>query len=108
MPKRLTNILISYLQQSLNNPNVYLYPWDIEKDSNKKISLKIKRFIAYNKEVILEANYKIYDLQSNTYTTRLFSTKVTTNNTIEGMMASMERAYFQLMEEIKNELTKSI
>ena len=107
MQKRLTNVLISYLQQSLNNPNVYLYPWDMDKESRKKVSLQIKRFIAYKEHVILEANYKIYDLKSKTYITKLFNTKVKTKESTQSMMKSMEEAYFELMEEIKNEIIKS-
>lgn len=106
MQKRLTNVLINYLQKSLNNPNVYLYPWEIDKNKNKKISLKIKRFIAYNNEVILEASYKIYDYASKSYNTKLFTTKVKTSKSTENIMASMEKAYFQLMEKIKLELLK--
>ena len=106
MQKHLTNVLISYLQKSLNNPNVYLYPWESDKETNKKVSLKIKRFIAYQDHVILEANYKIYDFQSKTYNTKLFNTKVETSDNTESIMESMEKAYFELMEEIKNEIIK--
>lgn len=107
MQKRLTNVSISYLQKSLNNPNVYLYPWAMDKDTHKRVSLKIKRFIAYQDYVILEANYKIYDFSSKQYTTKLFNTKVKTLESIESMMEAMENAYFELMEEIKNEIIKS-
>ena len=31
MQKRLTNVLIDYLQKSMNNPNVHLYPWTLGK-----------------------------------------------------------------------------
>lgn len=106
MQKRLTNVLISYLQKSLNNPNVYLYPWAMEKDTQKRVSLQIKRFIAYQDHVILEANYKIYDFKSKNHTTKLFNTKVKTLESTESMMESMEKAYFQLMEEIKSEIIK--
>lgn len=106
MQQRLTNVLINYLQKSLNNPNVYLYPWEKEKDTRKKISLTIKRFIAYKNEVILEANYKIYDFSSKKYKTKLFTTKVKTLENTDAIMKSMEKAYFQLIEEIKNELLK--
>lgn len=106
MQRRLTNVLINYLQKSLNNPNVYLYPWEKNKDTRKKVSLTIKRFIAYNHEVILEANYKIYDFNTKKYITKLFSSKVKTAEHTDAIMKSMEEAYFQLIEEIKSELLK--
>ncbi len=106
MQKHLTNVLISYLQKSLNNPNIYLYPWESTKETDKKISLKIKRFIAYNNEVILDASYQITNLKSKTNTTKLFSTKIETSDDIESVMKAMEKAYFELSNNIKNEITK--
>ena len=106
MQKRLTNVLIDYLQKSLNNPNVHLYPWDAGKKTAKRVSVTIKRFIAYKNEVILEANYKIEDLENKTSKTKLFHTTVETNHDINNMMASMEKAYFELAEEIKIEVVK--
>jgi len=106
MQKRLTNVLINYLQQSLNNPNIYLYPWESKKKTTKRVSLKIKRFIAYNKEVILEASYQIRSLKNRTHQTKLFTTKVPTVEETEGMMESMEKAYFKLMKQIKKDIIK--
>ena len=106
MQKRLTNVLINYLQKSLNNPNIYLYPWESTKDTDKKISLKVTRFIAYNNEVILEASYQIKNLKTKKRTTKLFNTKVPTTEKTEKMMEAMETAYFKLTEDIKNNIIK--
>jgi len=106
MQKRLTNVLINYLQKSLNNPNIYLYPWESNKKTSKKISLKIKRFITYKDRVILEASYQINNLKTKEKKTKLFSTKVATSEDTESMMKSMEKAYFNLIEEIKLNIIK--
>ncbi len=106
MKKRLTNVLINYLQESLNNPNVHLYPWNANKQPNKRVEVSIKRFIAYQDKVYLDADYKIYSYHSKTSINRLFSTTVKTGTKIDEMMESMERAYLQLLEEIKSEIIK--
>ena len=106
MKKRLTNILINYLQKSLNNPNVHLYPWNANKKADKRVEVTIKRFIAYKDNVYLDADYKIYNYHSKNSINKLFSTKVPTSIKIDTMMESMEKAYFQLLEEIKSELIK--
>jgi len=107
MQKRLTNVLINYLQKSLNNPNIYLYPWESrKKDTDKIISVKIQRFIAYNNLVILDASYQINNLRTKQKTTKLFNTTVTTSNAIESMMEAMEEAYFRLSKEIKTDIIK--
>ena len=106
MQKRLTDVLIDYLQQSMNNPNVHLYPWDSSNKDKKRVSVRIKKFIAYNNNVILKADYKIHDLETNTIKSELFKTSVKTDGTLDGMMASMEKAYLELATNIKNNIIK--
>ena len=106
MQKRLTNVLIDYLQKSMNNPNIHLYPWDAGKNTKKRVSVTVKRFIAYQNKVILEATYNIDNLEKKTDKTKLFKTTIPSKNSIDQMMQSMEKAYFQLAEEIKNEIIK--
>ena len=104
MKKRLTNVLIDYLQKSLNNPSVHLYPWNGNKDPYQRVSLSIKRFIAYEDKVYLDANYKIYNYKTGKSINELFLTTVPTDQTVDGMMESMEKAYFQLINKIQNTL----
>jgi uncharacterized lipoprotein YmbA len=106
MQKRLTDMLIDYLQQSLNNPNVHLYPWDSTNKDKKRVSVRIKKFIAYNDDVILKADYKIHDLESNTIKSERFESSVKTDGSLEGMMSSMEKAYLELARNIKNNIIK--
>jgi len=104
MKKRLTNVLIDYLQKSLNNPNVYLYPWESTKETDIKVSLKIKRFIAYKSEVVLEASYQIKNLKTQKVKTKLFHTNEPTSHLAEDIMKSMEKAYLKLIKEIKKDI----
>ncbi len=104
MEKKLTEILIDYLQQSLNNPNVHLYPWDSDNKTQKRISVEIKKFIASDTQVMLKANYKIVDLKTNTSQIKLFETSIENSNNIESMMEAMEKAYLALLESIKTTL----
>ena len=88
----------------MNNPNVYLYPWDSDKRASKRISIEIKKFIASDKEVMLKANYKIVNLNNNQSQIKIFETSVATKNDIESMMQSMEKAYLTLLADIKKTL----
>jgi len=106
MQKHLTNVLISYLQKSLNNPNINIYPWESHKKITKKVSLKIKRFIAYNNSVTLEGSYQITHLESKKTETKLFSKKVVTENGTEEMMKAMEEVYFLLASELSYKISK--
>ncbi len=106
MKKRLTNVLINYLQKSLNNPNVHLYPWNANKNAYKRVEVTIKRFIAYRNNVFLDADYKIYNYHTKSSINRLFTTTIQTGIGIDSMMESMEKAYLQLLNEIKTEIVK--
>ena len=106
MKKRLTNVLIDYLQKSLNNPNIYLYPWESKKKTDIKVSVKIKRFIAYKDEVILEARYQIKNMKTQENQTKLFHTSIPSSHLSEDIMESMEKAYFKLIKEIKKDIIK--
>ena len=104
MEKKLTQILIDYLQQSLNNPNVHLYPWESNRETKKRVSVNIQKFIASNTEVILKATYKIQNFTSNTTITKKFYTSIKSNKELSKMMETMEKAYFELSENIKTTL----
>lgn len=106
MQERLTSVLIDFLQQSMNNPNVHLYPWESDGKSKKRVSLRIKKFIAFNNSVILKANFKVHDLPSNTIKTERFQTSVKTDGSLDDMMQSMEKAYLELAQSIKDNIIK--
>jgi len=106
MKKRLTNVLIDYLQKSLNNPNIYLYPWESKKKTDIKVSVRIKRFIAYQDKVILEARYQIKNVKTQENQTKLFNTSIPSSHDTEEIMKSMEKAYFKLIETIKRDIIK--
>ena len=105
MDVHMTNVLISYLQKSMNNPNVYAYPWSSIKKIDKKVSLNISTFIAYKDYISLDANYHILDKSSKKGSNYLFNTKEHIDDkSVESMIKAMEKAYFRLAKEINNNL----
>jgi len=104
MEQKLTDILIDYLQQSLHNPNVHLYPWESNNKATQRVSIEIKKFIASNNQVILKANYKIVDLRHNGRKIKNFTTAIKTTDNVQNMLKSMEKAYIELIKNIKTSL----
>ena len=105
MDVHMTNVLISYLQKSMGNPNIYAYPWSTMKQIDKKVSLNISNFIAYKKEVSLDANYQILDKHTKNSSNNLFHTKIPIEGkSVESMIKAMEKAYFMLAKEINQKL----
>ncbi|MBD3792707.1 MAG: membrane integrity-associated transporter subunit PqiC [Campylobacterales bacterium] len=106
MDQQLTQVLINYLQKRQNNPNVHAYPWDnVDQPLNRKVSVHITNFIAYNHRVILEASYQIADKQTNKTKNVIFSTEEPlSNDQPETIVQSMEQAFFKLAQEINEYL----
>jgi len=103
--EHLTNVLISYLQKSRNNPNIYPYPWSNIKKMDKKISVIITTFIAYKNIVTLKANYQILNKQKNKTSNYFFNTKEKfKGKSVEKMIEAMEKAYFKLAKKINEKL----
>ncbi len=103
--KHLTRVVISYLEKSLNNPNIYSYPWSDINHYDKKISITITKFIAYKNIVTLEANYQILNKSQKRTSNYFFNTKeIIKGKNIENMLDAMEKAYFKLIENINLKL----
>jgi len=105
MDKHLTNVLISYLQKAMNNPNIYAYPWSSIKKMDKRVSVTIRSFISYKNIVTLEANYQILDKKRGEILNYFFNTKESfKGKSVEYMIEAMEKAYFRLAKDINKKL----
>ena len=101
MEKRLTQMLIEYLQQSLNNPNVHLYPWDSDNKAVLRISVDIQKFIASKRRVKLYANYKIMNFNTGKTQLKHFKVERPTTGEMKSMMEVMQETYTLLLEDIQ-------
>ena len=96
----LTNRVVGFLQKKFNIPNVKPYPWGTDTQPNIKVQIQISRFIAQNDVVHLNANWNITNLNSNKSISKLFSTTVPTDKKEAHIVASMDRAFKELEEDI--------
>ncbi len=105
MDTHLTNVLITYLQKSLNTATIYPYPWSNVDRIDKKISLNISNFIAYKNHIYLDATFQIYNKKSKKNSNYLFNTKkALKNDSVESMIEGMDMAYFELLKAIKSHI----
>jgi len=96
----LTQRLISFLQKKFNQPNVYAYPWGMERQPTIKVKVDVTRFIAYGGYVYLDANWVIGNMKRHTSKAKLFSTKVTTGSDANAIVSAMDSAFSQLEESV--------
>jgi len=102
--KALTNTLIRALQKKFSNPNVYLFPWDVEKETGLRVKVTINRFIYSQGHVTLEATYFIKRIGSRHKRSYMFTTSVPSSEDTVSIVQAMDRAFGKLIEEIGHRL----
>ena len=96
----LSRRLIAYLQKRFDQPHVYAYPWELEKQPDVKVKVQISRFIAQRGKVYLDASWEVKDLKRGKTVARLFHKEVSTDGTARGIVAAMARAFGYLEAQI--------
>jgi cholesterol transport system auxiliary component len=96
----LTNRLIGYLQKKFNQPDVYTYPWGINKQPDIKVSVQITRFIAQGKFVYLDATWSIENVKTKQHKSRLYSARVPTKSDVQSIVHAMDAAFSQFEERV--------
>ena len=98
--KALTNTLIHSLQKKFSNPNIYLFPWDVEKETGIRVKVTINKFIYGDGTVSLEATYFIKRIGSNHKRSYMFSTNILSASDTPSIVQAMDTAFARLIEEI--------
>jgi uncharacterized lipoprotein YmbA len=98
--KALTQTMISSLQKRFSNPNIYLYPWDIERERGTRAKVSINRFIYSADSVQLEATYFIKRIGSRSKRSYMFSTKVPSGSDTASIVKAMNRAFSKLVDDV--------
>lgn len=96
----LTQRLISFLQKKFREPNVYAYPWGVDRQPNIIVTVDVTKFIAQGDKVYLDANWDVKGIRTNKSRAKLFSTAVPTKSDAASIVETMNRAFGQLEEDI--------
>ena len=96
----LSRRLIAYLQKRFDQPFVYAYPWELEKQPDIKVKVQISRFITDRGKVYLDASWEVKDLKRGKTVAGLFHKEVSTDGTARSIVDAMDKAFGYLEEEI--------
>jgi cholesterol transport system auxiliary component len=96
----LTQRLISFLQKKFSQPDVFAYPWDVERQPDIKVKVQINRFLAEGDTVYLDANYLITDTRTKKSHAHLFHTALQTTPEPAAIVNTMDKAFGKLEEDI--------
>lgn len=96
----LTQRIKGYLQKKFNQPYVYSYPWDIDKEPTIKIKVQIAKFIAQLNFVHLDASWEITKVSTGEKKAELFSIKVPIEDSSSSIVDGMYKAFGSLEENL--------
>lgn len=104
MNEHLTTVLISYLKRYFNTTEVYLYPWDVNKDVQRKVTIKIENFIYHDKNIFLDASWEIAE-KDGRKVAKFFHIKVPSTSKTDNIVKHMDEAFSALQEAIARSLS---
>jgi cholesterol transport system auxiliary component len=100
----LTQRLISFLQKKFDQPNVFAYPWGVERQPDITVKLQINRFLAQGNTVYLDASYSIMNMRNKKSHAHLFHVALQTGTEPEAIVNTMDKVFGKLEEDIAGKI----
>ena len=105
MDEALTRRVIGTLQKLYSNPNIYPYPWGVDKQPRYKLHINITRFIAKGGYVYIDANYRIEDTKTQRQHSYLYSNHILLkSNDADTIVQTMDSAIEYLIKDIAKKI----
>jgi len=107
--KGLTNHAIAYFQKSFSTPNVYRYPWDIERKNGLRVHIALTRMVYVEKDnaVVLEASYFVETLLGHRRRSKLFSVRMpVAKGETPLIVEGMNKAFDRLLQDVARTLAR--
>lgn len=102
----LTKNAIATLKQALNDPYVFLYPWDIREQKGYIVTINLDNFIYKNGLVYLEGSYLIAKANGKTTYARNFLYKRASKEQSSAIVKSLSTLFHQVVIEIAQKIAK--
>ena len=101
-----TQKTIEILKHRLNNPNVFLYPWDVKEKKGFIVEITIDNYLYSNGYVYLEGTYFIKKANGKTIVARNFSLKKEATNDPDSIIKSLNELFSNLIDEIAQKIAR--
>ncbi len=104
--KLFTNRAIVKLKKLLNDPNVFLYPWDVDSKKGYIVEIVLDDFIYSNNEVNLSGTYFIKSAQGSIISSSNFSYKKEAHKNVDDIMRSLSLLFDKVVLEIAQKIAR--
>jgi len=102
----LTNKTISLLKTSLNNPNVLLYPWDINNKEGYIVEIKVDKFMYDSGNAVIEGSYYIKNANNKLITSKNFRKIEATTKDVTSIVTTLSKLFDTVVIEIARKIAK--
>ncbi len=102
----LTNRAIRILKSSLNNPNVFLYPWDIKSKKGYIVKLHLDKFMYENSYAVVEGSYYITKANGNIVASKNFKKQIATSKDAKSIVNNLSKLFDSVVIEIAQKIAK--
>lgn len=96
----LNSRLLLFLQKKFNQANIYQHPWDIIGTLDLKLDVNITRFILFNHQIHLSADYALHNFKKNTRSQHKFNNQQPSSHQLQNVMQTMGVVFDSLMQDI--------
>ena len=104
--KLFTNRAIVKFKKILNDPNVFLYPWDVDSKKGYIVEIVLDDFIYSEKSVTLSGSYFVKSSTGNRVISSNFSYEKPTNKNAEEIMRSLGELFDKVVLEIAQKIAR--
>jgi len=104
--KLFTQQAIQTLKKALNNPNVFLYPWDVKKKRGYIVKIVLDDFIYSNNMVVLNGSYFIKMASGTIVSSKNFHLTASANRDAKEIMEKLGQLFNTVVLEIAQKIAK--
>ncbi len=102
----LTQKSIAILKSSLNNPNVWLYPWDIKEKKGYIVEIVLDKFIYKDAEAVVSGSYYIKDANGNLLVSKNFIKQEPSKKDSKSIVNNLSTLFTKVVIEIAQKIAR--
>ena len=104
--KLFTQKAIVAFKRVLNNPNVFLYPWDVSKKRGYIVEINIDDYLYSDKSVNLSGTYYIKDAKNRSIVSKNFLYSKTSSKDANSIINTLNTLFDNLIVEISKKIAR--
>ncbi len=104
--KMLTQKAIEGFKSALNDPNVFIYPWDIKSKKGYIVEIKLDKFLYENQEAVIAGSYYLKNASGTTIVAKNFRKSMPCAKDANSIVTKLSTLFSNLVVEIAEKIAR--